>query len=632
MVNFERRARIFDRQQLLGVGLAIAAVQLFFWLLVQPLLFAKSEPPEFLEIRNPAFAQLAAPNRQAMLAAQYRPVKLPYDGCCVPGYGSLKAEFDLPQVPEGGLELASPRGVDNMHVAINGAWVHTPGRLDLPRNTYHGLLKSVIHLPASTLRQGPNRIETIMVRSATPYMDVWPPQLAQAPLLSQANERSLLIANEYRVLSIAIAGMVGLLALMVLLRSQDRALPFWGFVLAAAWGLRTHYYFWTDPPLGGTGRLVYYFAVTNLVPMAWLALANEWTERPLRAVRWLAPLAGLSMIGTIALALLSGWKGAYDLASQITDLGGMVLGVGACLLLAWHIAMRRDERHWEMAILVLAITLASHDFIRQHFEAKSNLFMANTVPLLLIGFAVAFFARNIRLFRSMNEINLMLAGQLQAREAELAEQYARQEELARRETLVNERQRLMRDMHDGIGGQLMSLLFAARQKALPPEDLAQSLQGVIDELRLIIDSLDTVGESLSAALASFRGRIEPRLGAAGIAIDWSNTLPDDLPEMPPRTILQIFRIVQEAITNAIKHSGTKALAVEVGLAGAAAQALRIRVADSGCGFNQESAAGGRGLDSMRARAASIGGELTIEPANPGTSVILTVPLPGPEQA
>jgi len=615
-----------SRRQLTGAILAIAAVQLIFWLVVQPLLFARTDPPEFLEIRNPAYARLAEPSRAGMAAAQYKPVELPHDGCCGPGYGSLRAEFELPEVPERGLELASPRGVDNMHIAVNGAWVHAPGRIELPDITYHGTLKSVIHLPSSVLRPGTNRIETIMVRSATPYLDVWPPQLAPAPLLSAASERSLFLSNQYRVLSYTIAGLVALLALMVFLRSDQRALPFWGFVLATAWGLRTHYYLWADPPFSGTGRLVYYFTITNLVPLAWANLANEWTGKPIRLVRWVVTLAGLGMIGTIAALLLAGHPKAYDLASQITDLGGMALGIGACLLLAWHMIARRDERHWEMAILVLAITLASHDFITQYFEARSNVFMVNTVPLLLIGFAVAFFARNIRLFRSANEINQLLASQLRAREAELAEQYARQEELARRETLVSERQRLMRDMHDGIGGQLMSLLFAARQKALPPEELAQSLQGVIDELRLIIDSLDTVGETLSTALASFRGRIEPRLNAAGIAIAWSNTLPDDLPELPPRSILQVFRIVQEAITNAIKHSDTRALAVEIGLAGTDQSLLRIRIADGGSGFDPDRAGPGRGLENMRARAASVGGELAIEPANPGIAVILTVPI------
>jgi two-component system, NarL family, sensor histidine kinase UhpB len=182
----------------------------------------------------------------------------------------------------------------------------------------------------------------------------------------------------------------------------------------------------------------------------------------------------------------------------------------------------------------------------------------------------------------------------------------------------------MRDMHDGIGGQLMSLLFAARQKALPPEELTQGLRSVIDELRLIIDSLDTVGESLGAALASFRSRIEPRLSAAGIAIDWSNDLPEGLPELPPHTVLQVFRIVQEAITNAIKHSGTKALGVAIGLD--ESKALRIAISDSGAGFDPAAAAGGRGLENMAARAAAIGGALKLESNKAGTTVILTVPF------
>ncbi|HEX4847794.1 MAG TPA: sensor histidine kinase [Novosphingobium sp.] len=616
-----------DRRSLGLSLLCIAAVQALYWFVVQPSLFAKAPPVETLEVLDPHWAALPAPTRSAIAAARFEPVELPYDGCCAPGYGVLRTEFELTAIPEAGLELATPRGADNAHILLNGAWIHQPGRIALPDITYHGTLRSVIRIPASALKIGRNRLEAVMVRSATPYMDAWPPQLAPAPTLSQGTARSLFLGNEYRVLSSSIAAIVALLALMLLLRSEQRALPFWGFVLAAAWGLRTHYYLWSDPPFSGPGRLAYYFTVTGLVPVAWANLANEWTGRPIRAVRWLATLGGLAMIAVMVWALLAGWDGAYDLASQITDLGGVALGVIACAVLIWHLVTRRDDRHWEVAILILVITLLTSDYLKQYTQEKSNVFMANTVPLLLIGFAVAFLARNVRLFRSVSAINQLLAGQLKEREAELAVQYARQEELARRETLVGERQRLMRDMHDGIGGQLMSLLFAARQKVLPPEELAQSLQAVIDELRLIIDSLDTVGESLSAALASFRGRIEPRLSAAGITIHWSNTLPDALPELPPRTILQVFRIVQEAITNAIKHSGTRSLAVSVALADAPGRPLEIRIADQGQGFDPVTALGGRGLESMEARAAAIGGTLTVTPSAEGTAVILTVPIP-----
>lgn len=619
-------AVVRERRHLLSALLAIAAVQMAFWLVVQPLLFAKTDLPELLEIRNPAYARLTAPDRTAMDAAEYRAVELPHDGCCAPGYGSLRAEFELAKVPDGGLEMASPRAADNIHVAINGAWVYAPGRIALPAITYHGTLKSVIHIPASALRQGTNRIETIMVRSATPYLDVWPPQLAPAPRLSAASAQSLFISNEYRILSYAIAGVVALLSLMVFLRSDQRALPFWGFVLALAWGLRTHYYLWSDPPFSGTGRLVYYFTVTCLIPMAWANVANEWTGRPWRVVRWLATATGLAMIGWITWLLLTGQPGAYDTASEITDLGGLSLGIVACGVIVWHLLTRHDERYWEAAILVLAVTLLSSDFYKQYSEAKSNVFMANTVPLLLAGFAIAFFARNIRLFRSMNDINALLSTQLREREAELAAHYARQEELARRETLVIERHRLMRDMHDGIGGQLMSLLFAARQKALGHDELAQGLQATIDELRLIIDSLDSVGETLGSALSSFRGRIEPRLSAAGIAIDWTNSLPVDLPEMPPGSILQVFRIVQEAITNAIKHSGTKRIGIAISMAEGDGNALQIRISDSGKGFAGNAGLSGRGLDNMSARASSIGGTLAIDSGEAGTEVVLRLPF------
>ena len=65
--------------------------------------------------------------------------------------------------------------------------------------------------------------------------------------------------------------------------------------------------------------------------------------------------------------------------------------------------------------------------------------------------------------------------------------------------------------------------------------------------------------STGTALATFRARIEPRLSAAGIELRWSNALPDDLDGLGPREVLQIFRIVQEAVTNVRRHAGASNL-------------------------------------------------------------------------
>jgi two-component system sensor histidine kinase UhpB len=143
-------------------------------------------------------------------------------------------------------------------------------------------------------------------------------------------------------------------------------------------------------------------------------------------------------------------------------------------------------------------------------------------------------------------------------------------------------------------------------------------------LRLIIDSLDTEGETLGTALATFRARIEPRLSAAGIELRWDNSLTESLYGLGPREVLQIFRIVQEAVTNVIKHSGSSTLAISIAQAEDAAPQISITIADAGNGSGAMPGTG-RGMDNMRARARSIGGSLLIESTSSGTRLVLLVP-------
>lgn len=319
--------------------------------------------------------------------------------------------------------------------------------------------------------------------------------------------------------------------------------------------------------------------------------------------------------------------GPYDQAVTLTNGAGIALGGLGIVRFLWHFLTRRDDRYWEAALFLLCITLMMFDFYGELFGGGAKGFLQTSFPFLILAFPVAFIARNIRLFRSMNEFNELLTGQLREREAELADNYARQSELARRATLVAERQRLMRDMHDGIGGQLMSLLFVSRKQAIPQEELTTSLQQVIDELRLIIDSLDTVGETLGTALATFRARIEPRLSAAGIELRWDNSLPDTLDGLGPREVLQIFRIVQEAVTNVIKHANSPSLDIAIAKAEDADNSIAITIADAGQGSAATSGEG-HGIQNMNARAQSIGGTLNITSGPTGTRLRLLVPVQG----
>jgi two-component system sensor histidine kinase UhpB len=179
----------------------------------------------------------------------------------------------------------------------------------------------------------------------------------------------------------------------------------------------------------------------------------------------------------------------------------------------------------------------------------------------------------------------------------------------------------MRDMHDGVGSQLTSMLFAARRGALPEDQLVESLQTVIEEIRLLIDSMDSAGDSLAGALESFQQRAAKRLEAAGITLQFQPMPRDLLPVCGPRDVLHILRILQEGIGNALRHAGCSRISIEVTPSGDAALPVQLVIWDDGVGFPQDLVPG-RGLVNMETRAAAIGGRLTIDRASPGVALRL----------
>lgn len=230
-----------------------------------------------------------------------------------------------------------------------------------------------------------------------------------------------------------------------------------------------------------------------------------------------------------------------------------------------------------------------------------------------------------------------------ARQAGVAAYALRTTEALRRsrERLVatreEERRRLRRDLHDGVGPALASLtlkldaasnvlerdpvaaralLHALRDQV---QDAIADLRGVVHALRP--PALDDLG--LAGALREQLRRIEHEgLGVAFVA-------PERLPPMPAAVEVAAFRIVQEALTNVVRHAAARHCRVGLGID----EALTITVEDDGIGLGAAGrlAAGthgaGVGLRSMRERAAELGGGLEIGPrAGGGTRVVALLPL------
>lgn len=253
--------------------------------------------------------------------------------------------------------------------------------------------------------------------------------------------------------------------------------------------------------------------------------------------------------------------------------------------------------------------------------------IGSALEMLLLAFALAYRFNMIRrqATEDVKQANANLAQRLQAREAELTASHQRLREIEHRQTLSQERQRLMQDMHDGMGSALTSALRVVERGQLDEAEVAQVLKGCIDDLKLAIDSMEPVDADLLLLLATLRFRLGPRLESTGITLRWEVQDTPPLDWLDPKNSLHVLRIAQEAFTNIIKHTN----ATEVRVAtGADADGVTVTITDNGSGFDIEAALknGGKGLSNQMRRAQAIGAEVNWDSNHSGTRLTLRLPF------
>jgi signal transduction histidine kinase len=240
------------------------------------------------------------------------------------------------------------------------------------------------------------------------------------------------------------------------------------------------------------------------------------------------------------------------------------------------------------------------------------------LPLFLVmGWLLT--SRFVQALQRSEQLNIELEERVAQKHVELAENFKRLEQIQRQTAIVEERQRLMCDMHDGIGSQLISILDLLEHGQPLRTEIASELRECLDSLRLTIDSLEPVENDLLTVMGNLRYRLEGRLRRRGIALDWQACDVPELPALTPQNVLHILRILQEAFTNVLKHTCATTIKVQTGVAG---EHVVIRVSDNGHGFtsNRE----GRGLASMRRRAQAMGATLELTPSAAGTTLSLYI--------
>lgn len=192
-----------------------------------------------------------------------------------------------------------------------------------------------------------------------------------------------------------------------------------------------------------------------------------------------------------------------------------------------------------------------------------------------------------------------------------------------------ERERLLGDMHDGVGSHLLGLIAQARSGTLGGERLVSGLESCLDDVRLLVNSLDPVDRPLETALGELRAREAPRCEAAGVELAWSCELAR-LPSWPPGSTLQVLRVAQELLTNAVRHARARRISLTASLSEGPEPWLTLEIKDDGVGFDAaHPPRAGRGLKSLRGRARKLGGTLEFRDAAPGTAAVLRCPTVAP---
>ncbi len=545
---------------------------------------------------------------KARLVATGQALTLPHANL-QPDGRTQRYEIDL-QVPPSdagqGLGLCMPRSGLLRGLAIDGEAV--PVRVYQPQHTF----LRPLHLQLDQDLAPGAHVITLEV-GAPPGLSPGLGQLwaGRDDLMSQTCA-SLYMSVRDRAHNITwVMAAIGLAALLLWARSRDRqALTF--ACITLGWVLHLWVVGAPQDLMGDSVWSLLFFSsrVLFVPPMLLYGLQlcgfGEWRGRPwvvgavlvayalaLAALPWVPGAqvqTWLLLVGSVSMALTCGllvflvrglWR-SPSLPRALTVLGFCILVLAHGVdLQRWSILAGYDTRAWSyLAVPVLCVV----------FGAR------------LVQDLMAHATRHAQDAERLRQ-------EVEAQRTRIAADYERLQRQREELAVLQERRRIVRDMHDGLGAQLLSA--SARLKSPEPfemADIAGFFDEALEELRSVLDVLSVEpsqgpeDDPVSALLGTLRWRIAPALAAKGIELQWRcDALPADFLAGDAER-MHLLRFWQEAFSNVLKHSQARV----VRFAATARQGrVEMHLVDDGRGFEVEGQPG-IGLGSMRARSGAIG--------------------------
>lgn len=541
-------------------------------------------------------------------------------------------------IPGGELALFLPRYADRVQLYINGSVV-ARSFVQSDRIEHGWNRPWYVSVPSALLREG--GVQELMLGLDAPYTGVVHlsrPRIGAPEVMLDKYRASFRVRIRSAEASAWILFALSAFGIGIWLVRREEVLHLLLGLGSGAFAVRNLHYFvvhpWPNPDI---------FWWVSVVSMSWAmfflflfsfryySLRVPWLERV---------LLGMALGSTLLVAPGIGLD-AYEFAGLVYLLLIPVAFITAVVLIppAW--------RHREAPQVLLAVgflgnvLLAVHDLavMQRWLSVESPYLMPVNAAFLCFCFALALAARYVRSLNEIASANTLLEARVQERQQALETSYANLRDMAAERAKAEERQRLMREIHDGIGAQLVTALGAVEQSEAASSPTARTLRSVIADLKLTVDSLEPVDGDLLSLLGNLRYRLEPQLRQARLGMEWYVAPLPPLDWMQPPHALHVLRLVQEALSNVMQHAGARSVRIATGTTSdpqGVEDGVWLEITDDGCGIRAARVDGdsgpGRGLSNMRSRAQSLGGRLDITAASEGgTRVRLWLPLSQPRR-
>ncbi|MDQ8033966.1 MAG: histidine kinase [Bordetella sp.] len=592
-----------------------------------------------------ATADNAAPGVKVLRAAQvqaevggrrevWRTVNLPYHWDRVhrnrPGTALIEARFDLPQRAEEPYTLYFPLIGNAAEVWLNDRLLVRYGELDAANQDDFGKIARQVAVPPSLL--GADNVLRVRLRAdggrrgGLSEMYIGPAAQVHAHAVAQAG-------------AVRYSGSLFLGAFSLVV----------GFIALMCWA--------SQRVLGPDGRLhreTLYLAA-GLAELCWsVRVFDAMIEHP--PVDW--PLWGVLMTGAYAgwvcgvllfCHRVAGWAHGRSMrfmnGAALTILAtgllcsalsflwyrpvvltawlGTVSLCAVLYVLVFGIATLRRPNTARVLLAaagVLNVAVGVRDWVTIRLSQDLGAVTWNRYVSVVFGLALLYIVlqRFHEASGQARDLLTTLQSRVAAREQELASTYSRLESAAREQARTHERERILRDMHDGVGAHLSAAIRQLQSDRSNPDEVLRTLRDSMDQLKLSIDAMQLPAGDVQGMLAGLRYRLEPRLAGAGIALAWAV---DELPAWPrldAAGMRHLQFLLFEAISNVLQHAHARTLRLE---AAASDEGLRIAVVDDGVGFDET-----RIPKALTVRARSLRAELQLHSGDGCTAVVVLLPM------